>query len=67
MRRFLMVCAVTGLALATCCVLAIAQNSSPGDSIANEQGAAGAYAKPGSSTEAIKSDKSIVVVATGIA
>jgi len=66
-RRFLMVCAVTGLALATCCVLAIAQNSSPGDSIANEQGAAGAYAKPGSSTEGIKSDKSIVVVATGIA
>jgi sugar lactone lactonase YvrE len=56
-----------GLALAICGVLAIAQNSSIGGAATNGLGAPGNSVKASGATEAIKSDKAVVVVATGIA
>ena len=64
MRRWLMVCAAVTLMFGACSV-AIAQVGSA--SLANNQSSATPYVKPESSLQGIGSEKTVVIVASGIA
>lgn len=66
-RRLLMVWAMVGLALGSCAIAAIARNSSLRTASANGQNAAGDQAIASGTVDGIKSDKTVVVVATGMA